>query len=105
MNFFKRLTALLLAAVLTIGLFPVNAYADEQETLTFHTTHINPYYADIISEEDLRPAAAPGRQTYDTPKYASTIEEAGAALRPHLGAREEIATVYYYTTEITNELF
>ena len=96
MNLFKRLAALLLAAVLIIGLFPVGASAEEQEPLTFETTYINPIYADIVSEEDIPPVVTPKVQTYETVHYVTTAEDAGVVLREQMKARIEAPVVHIF---------
>ena len=105
MNLFKRLTALFLAVVLTCGLLPVGTLAAEQETTTFRMTHINPYYADVVTEADLRPAAAPGRQTYAAANFVKTVEEAGRVLAEQMKTREETALVYIWDSEFSQERF
>ena len=105
MNLFKRLAALLLAAVLVICQIPVQALAGEQETLTFETTYINPYYTDFISPEDLRPAITSGQQTYESANYVSTVAEAAEVLKPHLIDRDDSAVVYIVLDELDQEIF
>ena len=96
MNLFKRFTALLLAVLLVTGLFPVHASADEQEPLTFETNYINPLYADIVTEEDIPPVVTQRVQTYETVKYATTVEEAGIVLREQMKARMEAPVVHIF---------
>ena len=97
MKLFQRITALLLTVMLLTGLFPVSAGASQQELPEFQTTHINPLYADVVTEEDL-PEPSPSVQTYAAANYVDTIEEAGAVLREQMADRVETATVYLFTT-------
>ena len=90
MNLFKRLAALLLAAVLIIGLFPVGASAAEQEEISLQITQVNPRYEGIITEDDLLQLSDQRSQTYATSDYV-TIEEAGLLVRPLM--KERVATV------------
>ena len=105
MKLIKRLTALLLAAVLVTGLFPFPASAQEQEPLTFETTYINPLYADIVSEEDIPPIFTPKAQTYETVHYVTTAEDAGIILREHMKARMEAPVVHIFANISTSEEF
>ena len=105
MKQFRRFTALFLAVLLVTSLFPVHAFAVEQEPLTFETTYINPLYADIVSEEDIPPVVTPKVQTYETVKYATTVEEAGIVLREQMKARMEAPVVHIFANISTSEEF
>ena len=106
MKRFRKLTALLLAAVLMAGLFPTGAMAAEAEPMTFTTTHINPLYRDIITEADLPAPVSPSRiQNYGVSRATDDIEEASIFLRDQMTDRMETAVTEIFLEEITQEIF
>ena len=102
---FQRLTALLLAMVLLTSQLPVDTHAAHTSPTTFTATHINPLYADSVTEQDLRPAVASPIQTYEAAKYVSTVEEAGEVLREQMETRSQTAMVYIYADVTTQDEF
>ena len=91
----KRIISFLLALVLIVGLVPFSAMAAEVESYT----HINPLYADVVTEEDLvyGPTRVNAQTTGEYDQYASTFEGAGEQLSDAMVARETTIPVYYQT--------
>ena len=73
MKLYQRFTALFLAVMLLAVQLPVSASAAETLPGTISATHINPLYADSVTEKDLNTAAISPIQTDDTPEYVSTV--------------------------------
>ena len=103
MNLFKRLTALLLATVLIVGLIPVSASASDHEHLILETSFVNPLYEGIVPEDVLLPKEHFHVQTYDVHNYTTDIEVAAEALREGMKNREELITVHVFDTVATQE--
>ena len=91
----KRILSLLLALILIVGMIPFSAMAVETECYT----HINPLYADTISEEDLvyAPVRVNAQTTGSNSSYATTFEGAGAQMREAMIAREQTVVARYQT--------
>ena len=100
----RRLLSWILVIVMVCTMIPVNAMAGWFEqpgaagTETF--VHINPLYADVLTEEDLvqplevaEASAVPASE----PIYATTFAEAGAQMREGMVQRQQTLVVYYQT--------
>ena len=101
MKLYQRFTALFLAVMLLAAQLPVSASAAEMLTGTLSATHINPLYADSVTEKDLNTAAISPIQTDDTPDYVSTVEEAGELLREQMVERAGNAYIYIYADNLS----
>ena len=111
--FLKRMTALLLCAVLAFGQMAIgaNAARTDNGVISESAVYINPLYADQISEKDLVKPSATSRASVvaEDIVYATTIEEAGATLREQLKARDESCVTYLrvasYDSSLHNSIF
>ena len=100
----KRITALILCAVLLLGQVAMGAEAsDVSSVITESYTHINPLYADQITEQDLVDVA-PVVYAFDPADYVTSLEAAGTALREQLKKRELSCTVYIRVNSYTDKL-
>ena len=101
-NVHSRILSLLMALILLIGLCPVGAHAAEQLE-TIQETHINPLYADTVTEEDLKDSDDSNEPPllYSQSEYRTTLEAVGADMREAMEYRSESITVYYQTTNLT----
>ena len=96
--FLKRMIAFLLCAVLLFGQVAMGVDASwgiEEHVET--AVHINPLYADHITEDDLRPVDMVAPVTTDDVVYHTTIAEAGAEMREAMKARKGTIVVHYQT--------
>ena len=96
--FLKRMITFLLCAVLLFGQVAMGVDASwgiEEHVET--AVHINPLYADHITEDDLRPVDMVAPVTTDDVVYHTTIAEAGAEMREAMKARKGTIVVHYQT--------
>ena len=100
MKLFQRFTALFLAVMLLAVQLPVSASAAETLPITVTATHINPLYADSVTEKELNTAAISPIQADATPEYVNTVEEAGKLLREQMVERAGNAYIYVYADNL-----
>lgn len=98
MKLIQRITALVLALVLVAGLLPPTARAEESATplLKLSLSHVNPLYAEVITEEDLASYSPPAVTTWDLNNPADTVEDAAAELREQMKYRENSIPIHIY---------
>ena len=65
---------------------------------TITETYVNPYYRDVITEEDLNDPDEYAIAPYGEPEYTESMEEAGEILREQMKERMRTATVYVKTS-------
>ena len=101
----KRTISLLLALVLILGMIPFSAMALEPAVKTETYTHINPLYADVITEADLKPveASVAAPLAAGDPVYATTFAEAGEQMRQAMVDRERTIVVYYQSADFVSD--
>ena len=92
-----------LATVLAICFFPTTIQAAKDQTINLNISHVNPLYADIITEEDLLPATLTPQATYSEPDYVTTVEEAGYIMRQQMKDRIDSVLVYIQTTDASED--
>ena len=102
----KRIISLLLALGLILGMVPFSAMALEPAVQLETYTHINPLYADVVTEADLKTARAPAAAPHAAgdPVYATTFAEAGAQMRQAMVNREETVVAYYQSTDFDSSV-
>ena len=105
----KRLTAFALCAALIFGQVAMGAEASWGEEVGVDTyTHINPLYADQITEDDLV-NVPPVMYAAEAAEYATTIEDAAAVLREQMEDRAQSCVVYLraskYSRDWSNQIF
>ena len=102
---YKRTLAFLLTLCMILSLLPAGALAaeaDDAEALDFfQVTHINPLYADVVTEADLN-AATGAAIVEDEVRYHVSIQEAADYMRSLLAARTETIEVAYTTETFEN---
>lgn len=104
----RKWTAFFLALLMVFSLLPgactLEVSAAETDTISLQETHINPLYADVISEKDLmtdrRPVLkADGGEI----EYADTVEEAAVMMRESMKQRQDVFEVYLQTPFVSND--
>ena len=92
----KRLAALLLCLVILAGMLPTTVHAADQSVVCLDpVVHINPLYADILTEEDLfYPGPAPVASGEEDPVYLADITEAAKEFRAGMVARQDQIIVH-----------
>ena len=100
----KRIIAFTLCAVLIFGQVAMAAEASDISPVKTETAvHINPLYADLITEEDLV-EAPPVVYAFNPADYAVSIKDAAAVLREQMKKREQTCVVYLRAEEYSDSL-
>jgi transglutaminase-like putative cysteine protease len=98
---------LLVCLVCLLGVTAVSAAATTEEIPFEMVTFINPYYADVITEEDLTPMSAVPMTVSE--EYFTTKEAAAAELARQMAARNESIFIHYQSPvqeeDISGELY
>ena len=104
-----KLIAAMLALLMIAGLmvsapWAVEAHAAESTSIHLEVTHVNPLYADIVTEDDLvQPGPTLLLAGDDDITYLTKVKDAANVVREGMVNRDETIVVYYHMDDYTLE--
>lgn len=96
-------TLLAVVYILQMNVCVMQVRAEESTIYHAEELHVNPLYADVISEEDLADAN-PVMLLSDDQEYLTSTQEAGKVIREGMKQRQESIVVYFVAEEYSSTL-